>query len=442
MFVNFLKLLYFCLMHILKFFHSQKLQLLRFVAVLSIVFDLFVPPSAVAAPSIPPYHGRPPLYFDSFALRSISSADHLAVPEYLKIGRANYYPSSLSGIKVIYKNSDHSSREVFAFPAGAVMTGSYLYLVGRESLNDESSSPNSYSAVFNQSSGRLELLDPSGKILDSFCWGGEACEIREPLSSVPAWRQHPTLNAWLPELSLDDPSSSGISFPTPLSSPSPLPKICPPGTVFNPTSSRCGKLPPLKLKKPLSDPELTELSRAATNLSRTLSSLRSTKPAKISTCKNGYILNPLTGRCQKMNPLQSCAAGKYRDPVTNRCRSIALNSVLSSSSAKSNKSTKSSSQQSHSKSPTSCKPGYERNPETNRCRKVKLASVNSGAKFPITKVESAPPSKKTFIAFSAIVIILALGIIYLIFQFRAELKYFIIRRRERVKARKARKTAS
>ena len=114
------------------------------------------------------------------------------------------------------------------------------------------------------------------------------------------------------------------------------------------------------------------------------------------TCPAGKIINETTGNCVKvatLEPVQDCPAGKYRNPATGRCKNIETATV-----------------------PTPCKEGYERNPETNRCRKIK---TNTGADFAL--IPETGGESQSFIAIWALVALLALGIGYLIFQFRREL---------------------
>lgn len=76
-------------------------------------------------------------------------------------------------------------------------------------------------------------------------------------------------------------------------------------------------------------------------------------------CDSGYIRNPETGRCNKIQTvatLKPCLPTQYRSPETNRCRNL----VSATSSL------------------TPCKVGQYRNPETNRCRS--LASTTSTLK--------------------------------------------------------------
>ena len=119
-------------------------------------------------------------------------------------------------------------------------------------------------------------------------------------------------------------------------------------------------------------------------------------------CPVGKVINETTGNCVKVTTLEAvedCPAGKYRNPATGRCKKIESDSE-----------------------PAPCKEGYERNPETNRCRKIK---VNAGANYAL--IPETGGESKTFVALWALIAIVAIGVIYLIFQFRRELSHFFRR---------------
>ena len=63
--------------------------------------------------------------------------------------------------------------------------------------------------------------------------------------------------------------------------------------------------------------------------------------------------------------------------------------------------------------------GYELNPETNRCRKIK---TNTGADYELAEAEYNQTT--SFIALYAIITLIVLGLGYVIFQFRHEIKKF------------------
>ena len=118
------------------------------------------------------------------------------------------------------------------------------------------------------------------------------------------------------------------------------------------------------------------------------------------TCPDGKIINPTSGNCIKVtaptiNSVNSCPAGKVRNPLTGRCKNPDPTTTA----------------------PKPCSAGYERNPETNRCRKIK--SENDGAGYALVPTTYA--NNSTFIAFGAVALLVAVGIIYIILQFRHEI---------------------
>ena len=127
---------------------------------------------------------------------------------------------------------------------------------------------------------------------------------------------------------------------------------------------------------------------------------------KITTCPVGKYLNPLTNRCKKIEAatttLASCKEGYERNPTTNRCRKI----VASTSSEL-----------------APCKDGYERNPETNRCRKIR-ENVGDATEYAPTPTEEGETyhNPKIFIAIAALIGAALVGIGYVIYQYRQEIR--------------------
>ncbi|MBQ6510540.1 hypothetical protein IJI94_01060 [Candidatus Saccharibacteria bacterium] len=116
-------------------------------------------------------------------------------------------------------------------------------------------------------------------------------------------------------------------------------------------------------------------------------------------CPEGKVLNKETGNCVKattLSMLKECPAGQYRNPLSGRCKSY---NTSSNSTAK------------------PCPEGYERNPETGRCRKV---VNNSGADYELSVDEYK--QETSFIALWAILGVVVAGLLYIAFQFRAEIK--------------------
>lgn len=129
------------------------------------------------------------------------------------------------------------------------------------------------------------------------------------------------------------------------------------------------------------------------------------------TCEAGKVINPDTGNCVKVSSttsseLAECPAGKYRNPLTGRCKNIEAAST----------------------GPKPCAEGYERNPETNRCRKI--TAENNGAGYALVPTTSS--AKSTFIALGAVILIVSLGIIYVILQFRHEIARAVRKIRQRL----------
>jgi hypothetical protein len=113
-------------------------------------------------------------------------------------------------------------------------------------------------------------------------------------------------------------------------------------------------------------------------------------------CAEDKIINIATGNCVKVPVLAAavpCKAGYERNLDTGRCRKIATTTGLAP-----------------------CAEGWERNPETNRCRKIR---ENNGAAYAPTPTTFS--DQKIFIATGALIATVALGGVYVIWQFRHEL---------------------
>ena len=119
------------------------------------------------------------------------------------------------------------------------------------------------------------------------------------------------------------------------------------------------------------------------------------------TCPIGKVINVTTGNCINAATLDTvekdCPAGKYRNPATGRCKSYDTDNSET----------------------TECKEGYERNPETGRCRKIKQ---NNGADYPLVPITDKTDNT-SFVAIWALIGILALGLVYVLFQFRRDIYY-------------------
>lgn len=117
------------------------------------------------------------------------------------------------------------------------------------------------------------------------------------------------------------------------------------------------------------------------------------------TCPEGKYLNPETGRCKNVEAttVKTCAEGYYLNPETNRCKKEEAEATLAE-----------------------CADGYERNPETNRCRKIQSTDASEYAPATSASKESYSAPKR-FIAYGVVIIALAVGLGYVVFQYREEL---------------------
>ncbi len=119
------------------------------------------------------------------------------------------------------------------------------------------------------------------------------------------------------------------------------------------------------------------------------------------TCKEGYYLNESTGRCRKIAEeatTKICNEGYYLNPLTGRCKKIVVEEEKT------------------------CKEGYYLNPLTGRCKKVQ---ENTGASYEITP--STGEEKSNFVALYAVIGVVALGAIYIIYEYRKGIGRFIRR---------------
>ena len=112
------------------------------------------------------------------------------------------------------------------------------------------------------------------------------------------------------------------------------------------------------------------------------------------TCEAGKVINKETGNCVKVTSVSEkiCGAGQYLNILTGRCKKY------DTASAK------------------TCKEGYYLNPETNRCRKIKQ---NTGADYSLTP--ETYEEKSSFVALYAVLGVLAVGLIYIIYEFRHQI---------------------
>ncbi len=132
------------------------------------------------------------------------------------------------------------------------------------------------------------------------------------------------------------------------------------------------------------------------------------------TCESGKVINPLTGNCVKSTTISTsssttlaeCPAGQYRNPLTGRCKKLTT----------------------ATSTPKECAEGYERNPETNRCRKI--TKENEGTDYAL--IPSTRSNDTIFIAFGIVTLLVSLGSIYVILQFRHEIARAARKTRQRL----------
>lgn len=116
------------------------------------------------------------------------------------------------------------------------------------------------------------------------------------------------------------------------------------------------------------------------------------------TCESGKVINKATGNCVKATSISEkiCKEGYYLNILTGRCNK---KKDASKTEAK------------------TCKEGYYLNPLTNRCKKI---VDNKGADYEL-KPESYEENS-TFVALYAVLAVLGVGVIYLIYEFRQEIR--------------------
>lgn len=112
-------------------------------------------------------------------------------------------------------------------------------------------------------------------------------------------------------------------------------------------------------------------------------------------CEAGKVINEVTGNCVKVTTVAEkvCAEGQYLNILTGRCKKY------------------------ETASEKTCKEGYYLNESTGRCRKI---VENTGAEYSIEPEEYEEES--SFVALYAVIGVLAVGLGYLVYEFRHELK--------------------
>ncbi len=115
------------------------------------------------------------------------------------------------------------------------------------------------------------------------------------------------------------------------------------------------------------------------------------------TCEEGKVLNKETGNCVKVTSVAEkvCKDGYYLNLLTGRCNKIKTTTTKT------------------------CKDGYRLNEETGRCVKIK---ENTGADYGLVAEEYEESS--SFVAFYIVLGVVAIGIMYIIWEFRKDLLKF------------------
>ena len=215
-------------------------------------------------------------------------------------------------------------------------------------------------------------------------------------------------------------------------------KTCADGWERNLETLRCRKI--------ATEPEAESKANNTTGNSSTAESISSSKTnaaetakettakdLEAPTCKEGYEYVESTGKCYKV-----CADGQIRNPETNRCKKAS--SSDSESDTTSEKATKDVTckegyeyVESAGKCYKACAEGQERSPETNRCKKVTTSSgsststsskkTNNGADYSVDVPETGGAT--AFIAAGSVVALAVAGLVFVIFQYRVEIRQFI-----------------
>ncbi|MBO7561161.1 hypothetical protein J6T21_04010 [Candidatus Saccharibacteria bacterium] len=115
-------------------------------------------------------------------------------------------------------------------------------------------------------------------------------------------------------------------------------------------------------------------------------------------CEEGKILNEETGNCVKPIEVKEtqCKEGYYVNPETGRCKKIVLNV----------------------NEEKTCQDGYSLNPLTGRCKKI---VTNDGADYAL-KYDTANSQGSSFVALGAIIVLVILTLMFIVFEFRREIK--------------------
>ena len=190
-------------------------------------------------------------------------------------------------------------------------------------------------------------------------------------------------------------------------------KTCPEGKFLNPKTNRCKNL--------------QEISESSTGKTITTYNPETGEATTVKICNDGYFLNTETNRCNKQktesstvseSSIKTCPEGKFLNPKTNRCKNLqeidesTTGKTITTYNPKTGEAT----------IEKICNDGYELDEDSNRCKKIKK---NDGEKYNIEVPNLGEDSKNDFMAIGSIILILSLGLVFVIFQYRHEIMKFI-----------------
>ena len=146
------------------------------------------------------------------------------------------------------------------------------------------------------------------------------------------------------------------------------------------------------------------------------------------TCDDGKVINPETGNCIKevVEEELTCPEGKYLNPLTGRCKNLPVTKTTTCKEGYYlNPETGRCKKNPTAASAKECAEGYELNPDTNRCRKIR---ENTGTEYPVEEIkEDSYDNPKIFIATGVVVVLILAGIVYVVYQYRKEIKQVILK---------------
>ena len=113
------------------------------------------------------------------------------------------------------------------------------------------------------------------------------------------------------------------------------------------------------------------------------------------TCEVGKVISEATGNCVKVTTVSAkvCKEGQYLNILTGRCKKY------------------------ETVAEKTCKEGYYLNLETNRCRKI---AENKGAEYSLQP--EIYEEQSSFVALYAVLGVVGVGVVYLVYEFRHEIK--------------------